>query len=802
MDILPRLDTITQDQIQQVIDGHSDYQDAFLFLDPRNHCYNSGDAIRHSSDERYGVLKNLYDSLINEARHPHSHASQIDNILSGLIRCSLCSPKLPSDIITDTQHLLRRLPVYSFILPERWPWLDPEYSQSNEDTGDPWQILTINNTCSLNIVRIAIYINTHPTDMRGVRDLLLFLEQVLTVASQRDSGDQVGFIVRAALWTSWQRINMLYLFAVVTKGIYLGFGACDGAELASREFEIGPRYSVQDMSKSYPFHDKSLYMCSWAFELLKKEPCCIGADFQRFHERFNSAWGQQPGRCRDEQGRLSYCRNEECRRLTGLKVEDQSAHDEGCSMNCRRLIWDEKSYLSVKGTRAVSVTRTNAESGMQYCSASSRSVAISHVWSHGLGGRPEDGINECLHKRFSKIAARYNCESYWWDTACIPEPHQLRKEAIRGINRTFATSKVVLVCDQDIMKIDTSEYTIQKKEIILVTVLVSDWNVRAWTYLESMRGRNHLYLLCRHNACINFLELVKDVCSEGCIDIAILSLAARHMLPWNANSPPLIRDKNMGLELAGSMLSHRPASRKGDDLVIWSLLIGLDNESSTALPFEGVEQDSEEFCSRFWKTFVNRNISTGFLVSSAPRLATRGLTWAPRTTSCVTSGNEPPVHSSFDGTNTSLARITDQGIVGDWMMYEFSVQDVRTSPLTAFSAPNLRRLKDICKERFEDNCSRGALIHPVTDDSKSSVASLIEPVTGARNLPVAKDAELYDDLEYRGYRSEFGGTLLALLSKEEHHDENGLGWAWKGVWKWSDSVGFPPFKHVRDVFIR
>ena len=74
------------------------------------------------------------------------------------------------------------------------------------------------------------------------------------------------------------------------------------------------------------------------------------------------------------------------RRLTGLKLEDQSAHYEGCDGNCCRLFWDEESYLSVDGTRAVSITRTSAESGIQYCSASFRSLAISLVWSHVRGG--------------------------------------------------------------------------------------------------------------------------------------------------------------------------------------------------------------------------------------------------------------------------------------------------------------------------------------------------------------------------------------------------------------------------------
>lgn len=88
------------------------------------------------------------------------------------------------------------------------------------------------------------------------------------------------------------------------------------------------------------------------------------------------------------------------------------------------------------------------------------------------------------------------------------------------------------------MKVDVSDCPVWKKEMILVIVLVSDWNVRAWTFPESMRGRNHLYLLRKKNACINVLDLVKDIWGEGSIEIAILSLAVRHMLPWGTQCIP------------------------------------------------------------------------------------------------------------------------------------------------------------------------------------------------------------------------------------------------------------------------
>ena len=39
-------------------------------------------------------------------------------------------------------------------------------------------------------------------------------------------------------------------------------------------------------------------------------------------------------------------------------------------------------------------------------------MALSHVWSHGQGGRPEDGINLCLQERYCRLAGHFNCDSY------------------------------------------------------------------------------------------------------------------------------------------------------------------------------------------------------------------------------------------------------------------------------------------------------------------------------------------------------------------------------------------------------
>jgi hypothetical protein len=81
------------------------------------------------------------------------------------------------------------------------------------------------------------------------------------------------------------------------------------------------------------------------------------------------------------------------------------------------------------------------------------------------------------------------CNSYWMDTPCIPEDHQLRDEAIGEINAVFDSCHATLMCDRDTMQIDASDLTVELMEAIIATVLVCDWNMRAWTLLEAMRKK-------------------------------------------------------------------------------------------------------------------------------------------------------------------------------------------------------------------------------------------------------------------------------------------------------------------------
>lgn len=192
----------------------------------------------------------------------------------------------------------------------------------------------------------------------------------------------------------------------------------------------------------------------------------------------------------------------QCQRFVGAEIANQSIHDPSCQTHdiCskNRLHWDPVSYSAVDGPKVVSIEHTDS-THLRYCGLSADNLAISHVWSHGQGGRPDfstrnedagqtvdpmTGMNVCLHRRYADIARKtFNCKSYWMDTSCIHNDHDLRTEAIANIDGIFQSSKALLVCDRDLMAMNVSsiidkntitEESIALRESILSVLLLSD----------------------------------------------------------------------------------------------------------------------------------------------------------------------------------------------------------------------------------------------------------------------------------------------------------------------------------------
>lgn len=473
---------------------------------------------------------------------------------------------------------------------------------------------------------------------------------------------QSRLIVIMFLWVAWQRSIMLLLYHDISARLDQ-----QGRSYPATEYSIDGNLMLSCYIRSdfLSEHQTPQYMCPWALSLIRSRRSCTGLDVRRLIFRFQAQFGNRPARCLTaSQEQCLGKSSEECERFLTKQPEDQHfAHDDSCSRKpCMRIKWDESSYRQTPNPRAVRVRSDlwREEDRLGYCQAGKRTLAVSHVWSHGQGGRPEEGINVCLHHRYCRLAEDHGCDSYWIDTGCIPDDRILRIEAIRKINDVFQDSKITLICDKDLMEIDIpTTIDLGVWETIIATLLVCDWNVRAWTLLEAVKGRLNLCILTKRNRMVKFLDGALLLARSGPLDLVALLTAADYLLP----SPASTSQFN-GFEEVGHVLSHRHASRSGDDVAIWGLLsTGCYHESMPKL------------------LLAVRYVRTGFLISSSPRCTIESFGWAPQTPRLRSiKGTRYPIqpdpfeshypvkiYHSYDGKGSLKGQVTAGGFKASWL---------------------------------------------------------------------------------------------------------------------------------------
>ena len=374
------------------------------------------------------------ERFFTQASESSTLPNSIDNaVLKALGLHSYSDSKLTlgfETIVSRAHHLLSRLPVTSQQMSLNF---DADFQPrglhaSGDSTARPW-LPTRSATSALicwskTIIRMALHIVCEdPTSSRAayitqLNSIGRWLEGVVNRLTQStDTTErQIWFAITTFLWATWHRAQLLRFWSVLVRHLLEGYS--EALDLFTRIDELDIK--VDESSRS----SKAEYMCNWAFNLLQADPSARGQDFRTFHKRYRSLWGTRPARCNGNMA-CSGLAASQCQRFVGAEILDQSAHDSLTAHTCYRMYWEESSYRSVEGAKAVCIATSSADR-LRYCPASTNTLVISHVWSHGQGGRPETGMNSCLHTRYSKLAKRLDCDSYWMDTSCenVP-PHEM-----------------------------------------------------------------------------------------------------------------------------------------------------------------------------------------------------------------------------------------------------------------------------------------------------------------------------------------------------------------------------------------
>lgn len=355
------------------------------------------------------------------------------------------------------------------------------------------------------------------------------------------------------------------------------------------------------------------------------------------------------------------------------------------------------------------------------------------------------------------------------DTPCIPSEPDLRWDCIANITRVFTLSQVTLMCDRDIMSIDITDTGIETYEKLLATLLVCDWNMRAWTLLEAMRGRSSLYLLCADDKTVKLHDILQMVFDCGKADIVIPFLTRSYLLPPDditelelfEGGGPVATEEDcrdaqgfISIGEAAVLLSHRHATRDEDDVLIWNLLIG-DVE----------RQDPVEM----WKLQIGNKISTGALISSAPRIQhLEGFHWAPsrptlpRRSHADRAVKNPKAFLAYDGGDSRNGEITTEGLRAKWLTHHFQ-------------ADGLSINKD---DSAHDNNDVALTLDEISNEFLWSfqfgILLQVCPTRGPASTP----------LPYQGSSN----YLLAVCGSND-----GTRWVWRGVFEWQRNCPLPPF---------
>jgi Heterokaryon incompatibility protein (HET) len=113
-------------------------------------------------------------------------------------------------------------------------------------------------------------------------------------------------------------------------------------------------------------------------------------------------------------------------------------------------------------------------------------IAISHVWSQGLGNPSSNSLPGCqLRHLFQLIREISTSEVHLWiDTISVPVTKEHKKIALKTLGQVYRQAHHVLVIDRHLLQVGTDSFERQ------IQLQSSEWIGRLWTFQEGRLAQN------------------------------------------------------------------------------------------------------------------------------------------------------------------------------------------------------------------------------------------------------------------------------------------------------------------------
>ncbi|KAK7467678.1 hypothetical protein VKT23_004731 [Stygiomarasmius scandens] len=290
------------------------------------------------------------------------------------------------------------------------------------------------------------------------------------------------------------------------------------------------------------------------------------------------------------------------------------------------------------------------------CGSSQRPyVAISHVWSDGMGSTTEVGIPKCQIDRLVSLTRQLvPGGAFWMDALCIPDRKDMRKRAIKLMAQTYRDANVVLVIDSGIRSCSISAPLEEK----LLRVTSSAWMQRLWTLQEGMLAKDLVFqfkdgLLTAYHDLFPSAQLRTDKLYDP-----LLTSLSTEIFGLTIYRQFVSKRVTFGIGDVARPLRWRTTSKPEDETLAISGLLNVDSGELVNLP---PEQRMSALLVRV------RTLPRNVIFISGDKLDQPGFRWAPRT---LMHGESSSLKAAtFD------AECTPTGLIAEYFVIYFREVD-------------------------------------------------------------------------------------------------------------------------------
>lgn len=254
-------------------------------------------------------------------------------------------------------------------------------------------------------------------------------------------------------------------------------------------------------------------------------------------------------------------------------------------------------------------------------------VAISHVWSGGLGNPRANSLPLCQMERIANhVAKLFQNEGalFWIDTLCVPHSKHGKRLAIKKMKDTYQNADRVLVLDVQLMRTpidfqcwqrspeDNRRVNLAKE--LLLRIALCGWMRRLWTFQEGAIARELEFQFA--DGAVNLRQLLLAIKADRS---TVSNQALSRLMILRSLAYPLDR----GLQLVHLLIAlrWRSTSQAEDEQVCIATLLDLPAEAFFDLP-------GEKRMPHLLTAI--ESVPTSLLFSHGPRLGVPNFSWAPQ----------------------------------------------------------------------------------------------------------------------------------------------------------------------------